>query len=149
MDALCALALRTYPPHTSISSVNAKIHLICKFCLHDKFYFSNLLYQQHQFFFFLTLPDDIKTHSNEANYIALSPFAHKRGGHIQLGWKMIICSITGCNRAREKTVIHHQLLSFLLLKSLAILSAAPNPLWEPLFYLSLCRCHLFDNRLLL
>lgn len=51
-------------------------------------------------------------HFNEANNVALPPPVYELGGRIQLGWKMIICSITGCNRASEQTVIHHQLLSF-------------------------------------
>lgn len=80
------LALRTYLSCTSISSMNAKIYLICKFCLHDKFYFSNLPYQQHCCLgFFLNLSDDIKMHFNEANYMALSPLVYKWGSHIQLG----------------------------------------------------------------
>lgn len=56
-------------------------YLSHKFCLHGKFYFSNLPYQQHQFF---DLSNDIKMNFNEANYKALFPFVYEWGGRIQL-----------------------------------------------------------------
>lgn len=127
VDSLCALALRAYlscttqapqmPKHTSFTSAVCMINFI----------FSNLspsINRTDLFFFFFSF-NLSRRHKKcilmkQIIKLCLSPCS-ERGGHVQLGWKMIICSITGWNRASAKPPSITSCSSFMLFKSLPIL----------------------------